>query len=709
MRPAQGEGQQRKKVYANGSWYIGSLDGKGRRHGRGAMVFKDGTYEGDWRHGKQTGVGTYVWTSGSRYQGEWLDGRFEGKGTYTWPSGATYTGQWKNGRKHGQGRFLWANGTLYEGQFQEDKKMGFGEYTSGSDNTKYIGEYVDDKMHGEGTYLFSDGARYVGQFANNNFDGVGCYTTPDGTSYVGQFKDDQRHGVGLLKPPHLGTFKVRYIRGKIVEHQAAPMAMTDTEEEITFDVVVELSEEDLIRLGIAEFGKRKKLLVAIEQLPNFRASRTKKAAAPASLSSSSSRVHPALSFDPHCCPPARLVGRDAGGPSSAQLARADADTDHTEGSDDDDGSERALRFNEESDDDDELSIQAEDHYADLGDGLVLETEEKASSAYRKSSEFASGELEEHGDLFDATQGATYRLLNAKELRIQRHPVGRGVFGIVYSAGNVAVKKLVGALGEKELAELHREAQLLEYATPGLVAVSRMHVPCGRAGLMERHLLHRKLCHHPHVVNYLGLAKIPELCLVTQFYPKGSLYDIVIKRREPIGWKTIVGMARDAAAGILHLHCEHVIHRVNESARPPEDIATRNCLVDANYRVVVTDFGLSRVKTSAYLMTNNSFGPVSWMAPEALMERKFSEKSDAYSFGILLWELAARKSVVYPDEVSPFDIATVVIAGKRPAIPDSCPKELRELMQACWAPDPGQRPDFVRIEKSLAAYYYSLAE
>lgn len=60
---------------------------------------------------------------------------------------------------------------------------------------------------------------------------------------------------------------------------------------------------------------------AIEQLPNFRASRTKKAAAPASLSSSSSRVHPALSFDPHCCPPARLVGRDAGGPSSAQLVR----------------------------------------------------------------------------------------------------------------------------------------------------------------------------------------------------------------------------------------------------------------------------------------------------------------------------------------------------------------------------------------------------
>jgi len=336
--------------------------------------------------------------------------------------------------------------------------------------------------------------------------------------------------------------------------------------------------------------------------------------------------------------------------------------------------ENFLRINPESDEE-ELMIQVEDHYADLGDGIILETEEKSSSAYRKSSEFA-GDADERVDLLDETQESpSYRLIHAKELRIQRHPIGRGVFGIVYSAewrgAQVAVKKLIGALGEKELAELHREARLLE-----------------------------KLCHHPHVVNYLGLAKIPELCLVTQFYPKGSLYDIIIKRKENIRWKVIVGMARDAAAGILHLHCEHVIHR---------DIASRNCLVDAHYRVVVTDFGLSRVKTSAYLMTNNSFGPVSWMAPEALMERKFSEKSDTYSFGILLWELASRKSIVYPDESSPFDIATMVISGKRPTIPSSCPKEFQELMQACWSHDPAQRPDFVEIEKNLAAYYYSLAE
>ncbi len=104
------------------------------------------------------------------------------------------------------------------------------------------------------------------------------------------------------------------------------------------------------------------------------------------------------------------------------------------------------------------------------------------------------------------------------------------------------------------------------------------------------------------------------------------------------------------SGVIHLHCEHVIHR---------DLATRNCLVklsptsialdlnipslsrfiyslvpwpllswptrvlpttkqvDANYHVVVTDFGLSRVKTSAYFMTNNSYGAYHMHAPSSL--------------------------------------------------------------------------------------------
>lgn len=87
-----------------------------------------------------------------------------------------------------------------------------------------------------------------------------------------------------------------------------------------------------------------------------------------------------------------------------------------------------------------------------------------------------------------------------------------------------------------------------------------------------------------------------------------------------------------------------------------DIATRNILVGQNYgrhscllcglsfnrngvEVYVSDFGMARVKKEAEgrsATTNQNVGPISWMAPEALVSREYSEASDAFSFGVLLW-------------------------------------------------------------------------
>eukprot|EP01089_Gocevia_fonbrunei_P002933 TRINITY_DN12799_c0_g1_i2.p1 TRINITY_DN12799_c0_g1~~TRINITY_DN12799_c0_g1_i2.p1 ORF type:complete len:285 (-),score=57.06 TRINITY_DN12799_c0_g1_i2:23-877(-) len=272
----------------------------------------------------------------------------------------------------------------------------------------------------------------------------------------------------------------------------------------------------------------------------------------------------------------------------------------------------------------------------------------------------------------------YREIKPEELEIEKRPIGRGVFGVVYRGewrgASVAVKKLMGTLGQKEMEEIFKESTMLE-----------------------------RLCHHPHVVSYIGIVKKPDVCLVTQWYPKGSIHDILImiskgeEKRMP--WKTWVRMARDAAAGILHLHREKVIHR---------DIAARNCLVDSNWRVVVTDFGLARVKSNAYLQSNNNFGPVSWTAPEALLERRFSEKSDSYSFGMLLWELVAKQTIPYPN-MSPYDIALKVIDGMRPTCPDTCPNEWKQLISECLDKEVDNRPDFVELEQRLSAYYYSLPE
>ncbi|KAL6050364.1 Receptor-interacting serine/threonine-protein kinase 3 [Balamuthia mandrillaris] len=739
------EGATVKKVYANGSTYIGSLNAKGRRNGQGKMIFKDGQYEGSWKNGKQHGFGTYVWTSGSKYEGEWKEGKFHGQGTYTWPSGASYTGDWANGRKNGQGKFTWANGTKYEGQFLDDMKHGMGDYVSGTDGTKYFGEYKNDQMHGQGTYLFPDGARYVGEFRNNNFEGRGTYTTPDGTSYTGEFSEDQRHGVGLLKPPHLGCFKVRYVNGKIVEHQdmvgwlkennCGKYAELFKKEDVTFDVLAEMTDKDLRDLGVVEFGKRRKLLNAIAQLPI----KPRTASSSSSMKDSSSDTEeledgadliassqgelygdlgdslvleqPSDETDDSSSTPVTpqvehhqryihvnintdLVSQQQAGGQRSRSASDSGSMAPVTSSGDDSSPKMTIRKSMSKKKKRGGSGTVVTSLIDIFDKATPKKKKEASKQSSTANTDGGGgppgsifkKKRSHGDdAFDLARRVEelalnmipkYREIERSELKIEKRPVGRGVFGIVYRGewrgATVAVKKLVGALGEKELTELFREAALLE-----------------------------KLCHHPHVVNYIGIVKSREdVSLVTQFYEKGSLYDILIVRREKVPWKTVVGMARDAAAGILHLHREKVIHR---------DVAARNCLVDESCRVVVTDFGLSRVKTSAYLQSNNNFGPVAWMAPESLLERQFSEKSDAYSFGVLLWELVARQSTPYPGESSPYNIALQVIDGMRPIIPEDCPKEFRELMQDCWKKNRDERPDFESLETRLAAYYFSLAE
>lgn len=81
--------------------------------------------------------------------------------------------------------------------------------------------------------------------------------------------------------------------------------------------------------------------------------------------------------------------------------------------------------------------------------------------------------------------------------------------------------------------------------------------------------------------HAGMEKCP-FALVLEFYPHGSLYDVLIAKRLELPFHVLVRMARDIALGILHLHKEKVIHR---------DIATRNVLVGDNYCTAIPSCSL----------------------------------------------------------------------------------------------------------------------
>eukprot|EP01087_Luapelamoeba_hula_P007298 TRINITY_DN1783_c0_g1_i1.p1 TRINITY_DN1783_c0_g1~~TRINITY_DN1783_c0_g1_i1.p1 ORF type:complete len:963 (-),score=170.19 TRINITY_DN1783_c0_g1_i1:25-2913(-) len=206
--------------------------------------------------------------------------------------------------------------------------------------------------------------------------------------------------------------------------------------------------------------------------------------------------------------------------------------------------------------------------------------------------------------------------------------------------------------------------------------------------------------HPNVVKFVGVScSEGQLCIVSEYCQYGSLQSLLRGAKAvDLPPKTIASIARDAAAGILHLHCEGVIHR---------DIAARNVMIGPNYTAQVGDFGFSRIieKDASHGVTG-TIGPIKHMAPEAILERVYSEKSDVFAFGCLLWEMVARREP-YDDIKSLLDVGLKVIRGMRLPIPKDCPPVFAEVMRNSWDTDPEKRPAMSTIFLTLRNYHASL--
>ena len=146
----------------------------------------------------------------------------------------------------------------------------------------------------------------------------------------------------------------------------------------------------------------------------------------------------------------------------------------------------------------------------------------------------------------------------------------------------------------------------------------------------------------------------------------------------------------------YLHENKVEHR---------DLKAANCLLDGNMRVKLADFGLSKSKalaTTFFAGQPSETGPsgtITHMAPELLLENKFTEKCDVYSFGIVMWEVISRKIVF--EGLQREQITAQLVVGRRPSpIPEGSPPKLVALMEECWEQEPFVRPDFKRIVRRM---------
>jgi serine/threonine protein kinase len=291
-----------------------------------------------------------------------------------------------------------------------------------------------------------------------------------------------------------------------------------------------------------------------------------------------------------------------------------------------------------------------------------------------------------------------RLVEGIEIKFSRLRFGRqlgvGYYGEVFEAWldgrRVAVKVLSGSV------------------TPSL-----------RKAFMRELEALRKTQDNPFIIKLIGAAIHPYHCVVMELIEGGSLHEVIYKRQVRFTTLQALKIAKDVADAVKYLHglLPPIVHR---------DLTTRNvlihvdspsaleaggrCLEHANFKAILSDFGISRSKEKDSNPKHKpSLGPARYRAPEADKRDsnghfRNSKKLDVYMYGTVLYEIFYL--------ADPFgDLPDAEVVERRranllPELPERTPHglpvplEIRRLIQVAWSFNPKLRPSFGIISKNL---------
>ncbi|CAF3802955.1 unnamed protein product [Rotaria magnacalcarata] len=228
-----------------------------------------------------------------------------------------------------------------------------------------------------------------------------------------------------------------------------------------------------------------------------------------------------------------------------------------------------------------------------------------------------------------------------------------------------------------------------------------------------------LSRHPHIIRTFGFVydrnntdQNNSALLLQEYARGGSLSDVLEDRRTSPGEKILIQIFLQIIEAMICLVSNHIVHG---------DLACRNVLVfrfDENQPekniVKITDFGLSR-HSQLYSMISSAtrtilnLVPVRYAAPEVLLSKDtsdvYTEKSDVYSMGVLMWEAYSRGALPWANIENDDDVARRVTHGHFLPQPSNCSQPFWSIITKTWSTSPNSRPTFRELKHLLNEQYY----
>ncbi|CAD8051589.1 unnamed protein product [Paramecium primaurelia] len=687
-----------------------------------------------------------TYSNNDEYHGEMKDNLKHGKGVYKFDNGNRYEGEWQNNQKHGTGKYYYNSGELYIGQWKQNKKSGHGQHF-GQYGDRYVGQWLNNYKNGKGTIFYGDNSIYSGQFYQNKKNGPGYYYSSITKELRFQiFENDnllEQNPVEKIPSEFENVFSAYLVHDNHIKHLQSLQNKSDennlNQQEVHgFETLQALNETVIVKgnkkmqewnkdqvcswlecLGLSQYkenfmknhilgetlhnltdrelkeelgmqilGHRKQILQQINMHKKYyiktMSNQVQKTECDNSADQSSKydqlfsiiqKIEPTIEksetkiskqkklkqkitqeteekqFSPQSqkkqSPKQGNQGQSLKTENNCQVSNFNIDNMN-----------KSVSLEENSfisiENQQTQLIKENDYQKCLEKGYYNVQEINLQQKHQEKIMCLLKDLGINEKL----------LINFQEIK-QGSKIGEGNNGIVFKGNwlgqDVAIKsycqKQDQSQNKQTMADFLKEVQVISDLR------------------------------HPNIVLYMGVCiKRHNFYLITEYMENGSLYDYIHKRKTKN--LNFVHIIEDIALGMNNLHGRGIMHC---------DLKSSNVLIDSDWNVKLCDFGLSRIKTKK---TKSIIETSYQMAPEIMRGEPYTEKSDIFSFGMILWEIMTSK-IPYENLSITQMIETVGWGNNLVEIPQkSNPPILAILAKDCLQKEPSKRPNFARIVERI---------